>query len=176
MGGEKKKKISGEKLTRLFTDGGVIKSNPSEYGGTWAWCLVQDDDIKVEVGSGIILPEEMGVRAVTNNMSELYAAIMGLEAMVEGWCGTLYTDSKVTMYRLMNSDSFKGIPTKLVGRCLKLRRNRKWKIAHIGGHPNRKALQEGVDSRGLEVSPHNVWCDKECKRVAQKYMEERGAA
>ena len=116
----------------LYVDGGVIQSNPSRLGGAWAWCLVDRDRI-VRRDSGIIEPGDMGVALVTNNQTELLAAVRGLEAMSSDWAGTLYTDSKVTLARLQGGERFNGVPNWLRIRTLELRRKRRWVVALVAG-------------------------------------------
>jgi ribonuclease HI len=157
----------------LYVDGGVIGKNPSAYGGTFAWCLVQNNQVKTS-GSGIILPAEFeGFQKITNNVSEIYAALEGLQAVGIEWEGTLWTDSLVTLRRLLGSQSFKGVPTSLRTMCLELRRARKWTARLLAGHPSRKMLSSGFNDKGVPVSCWNVWCDKECQRLSRQYLERR---
>ena len=162
-------------MQQLFVDGGVIKQNPSPFGGTWAWCLVEDGE-KVEGRSGVILPEDLGTKkkVVTNNQTELLAAVQGLSALPLTWAGTLFTDSKVTLHRLLGSPSFNGIPQWLVRKTLELRRNRKWTATLVKGHPTRIEAENGRTKRGTLVSPWNKWCDDECKRLAKNFLANGG--
>lgn len=157
----------------LYTDGGCIKTNPSALGGTWAWTLVDRRGNRVECDSGVIVPQDFDVAKITNNQMELYAAVMGLEAMRAGWCGMLYTDSQVTLYRLTVSYKFNGISSDLKQRCLRLRANKLWTPLLCGGHPTKQALADGYDHRGYPVHLANVWCDDECKRNAHKFLSRK---
>jgi ribonuclease HI len=160
----------------LYVDGGVIGKNPSAHGGTFAWCLVQNNQVKTS-GSGIILPVEFeGFQKISNNVSELVAALEGLQATLiiqPEWEGTLWTDSLVTLRRLLGSQSFKGVPVALRTMCLELRRARKWTARLLAGHPSRKMLSSGFNERGTPVSTWNVWCDKECQRLSRQYLDGR---
>ena len=149
----------------LFCDGGVIGSNPSAFGGTWGWCLILDGEM-LRHGSGIITPEEARREAVTNNLTELYAAVRALEA-TRGKITTLHTDSKVTQHRLNGGNKFVGVPHWLVKRT---RMCGIVKAVLVGGHPTKKELRDGKRERnGLPVSLWNVFCDRECTRLAKEY-------
>lgn len=154
----------------LYTDGGCIGANPSPIGGAWAWCLVRDG-VKVKHDSDIIVAgEDCHPDEITNNYTELYAAVMGLEAMGKNWRGTLYTDSLVTKSRITDGVSFNGIPNSLRSAILDLRRGRRYKVVLLAGHPTRKELAAGVARRnGNPVSKWNVWCDRECNRLAEAH-------
>ncbi len=56
----------------LFCDGGVIQKNPSPLGGTYAYCLVEQDK-RVWERAGVIGTDESGTPAVTNNLTEMLA-------------------------------------------------------------------------------------------------------
>ena len=155
----------------LFCDGGVIAKNPSTYGGTWAWTLLDAHRKRVAYDSGVIIPNDWGRKSISNNFAELYAAIVALEAMPNGWRGILHTDSLVTVYRLERGVEPHKVHRNLTKRLDALTKNRKWKVSHIGGHPNKKALADGVDKRGLPVHEANVFCDQECKRQAELFMK-----
>ncbi len=161
-------------MTNLYADGGVIRSNPSPYGGTFAWLLVDENDKRISCDSGVIEPKNVGMLKITNNLSELWAAISALEAMPPNWAGTIWSDSKITCYRLTTSDKFNGIPRDLKYKCLRLRRWAKWKVRHLGGHPTKRELLAGVDGRGLVVSKYNCWCDLRCGEEALRFLRRLG--
>lgn len=156
----------------IYTDGGVAGKNPSVIGGSWAWIWVDENNIDMEWNCGIVTPKEIGLPAVTNNLTELLAAVEALESVPLCWKGTLYTDSKVTMHRLLGSNALVGIPQSLRLRLLEVRRNRKYKAVLIGGHPTKAQLQKGHKSNGIPVSKHNVWCDKTCQKKAEELIKE----
>ena len=155
-------------MLSLFTDGGVIGRNPSLLGGTWAWCLIDGDEI-IRSASGAVDPKDIDLLTVSNNTTELLAAVLGLEATGPGFSGVWYTDSKVTVYRLTTSTKFKGCPDWLRNRALAVRENQKYTVKLLGGHPNKAELTTGIRSDGAPVSKWNVWCDKECRRLAKEY-------
>jgi ribonuclease HI len=163
----------------VYCDGGVIAVNPSPHGGTWAWLALGEADGRWRQESGLVLPweppfgEGKAVMAgpITNNQMELYAAVMALEAVPKGWAGILWTDSQVTLARLLGGCSFAGIHPSLKQRALDLRRGRKWTVKLVAGHPTRKELAAGTRERnGFPVSRWNVWCDEECQRLAREFL------
>lgn len=158
-------------MLELFTDGGCIGPNPSKKGGTWAWCLIDSGAI-VRSACGVVVPADVDLPAVTNNITELLAAVLGLEAVGPDFDGIWHTDSKVTVYRLTTSTAFKGCPDWLRKRVLEVRRGRKYKVALLGGHPNKKELASGVRKDGAAVNRWNVWCDKQCCRLAKEWADE----
>lgn len=157
--------------TSLYCDGGVIVKNPSPYGGTWAWCLVDEFGKKMEYDSGYITPLQIGRKNISNNFTELYAAIQALKSVPRDWDGVIYTDSMITYYRLQESNSFSKITKSLREECYEIRKNRKWKVRLVKGHPNKKDLLEGFSKDGQLVSIHNVFCDNLCKKEGKKYWE-----
>lgn len=157
----------------IYTDGGVIGPNPSELGGTWAYCWVNKNDKRIHTASGIVTPEMVGVDKITNNLTELWAAMEALQSLPEMWRGTIYTDSKITLHRITNSKSFKGIPNTMRLKIFDLRRDHKYKVVLIGGHPTKKQLIAGISKRGYPVSKHNVWCDERCNRLAWKFKNQQ---
>ena len=153
----------------LYVDGGVCGRNPSKIGGTWAWILVEDA-ILVKQASGIVTPEDIGVAAVTNNQTELLAAVRALDAAGKEWQGILWTDSQVTKYRLEDSKSFEGVPSWLRLWTLAIRRQpRRYRIKLLGGHPSLQELEQGCRRDGTPVSKWNVFCDEECQRLAKSF-------
>ncbi len=161
----------------LFVDGGVIGANPSKLGGTWSWCLVQDGVIR-EQDSGLISCEDLEIKTISNNYTELFAALKGIASVTTWncrWDGTVYTDSLITLRRITNGLKFNGIPNSMRLEALHLRRFRRWKVVLIAGHPTKAELESGVARRnGNPVSKWNVFCDEECKRLAAEFMQKKG--
>jgi len=151
----------------LYADGGVVGRNPSSLGGTWAWVLVRGGEV-VRQASGAVTPGDVDVTAVTNNQSELLAAVRALEAMPPGWAGVLRTDSKVTLHRLTHSEKFNGVPQWLRLRALAVRRGRRWRVELVGGHPTRAELAAGrLRKNGLPCCRWNVLVDALCGAAAR---------
>ena len=155
--------------TDIYIDGGVIQSNPSIHGGTWAF--IAGDMRK----SGVVTPRMTGFPMVTNNYTELYAAVMALEQMPDGWSGTIHTDSLITLRRLTyRKAKMNGIDEQLKMR-LDLARHRlgKIKVLHVSGHPTKEELAAGKCTKGRPVSPLNVECDKMCQVEAMRFLVAR---
>jgi len=153
---------------RLYTDGGVIGKNPSAIGGTWAWCLVSPaNQSRVNENCGTVLAGYLGLPTISNNVTELLAAVLGLEWLPGNMNVHLFTDSNVTLLRLTTGKGWKGVPEVLKARALAVR-PRVASATLLGGHPNKKELATGVRKDGFPVSIHNVYCDKLCNELAKK--------
>lgn len=165
----------------IFTDGGVILKNPSTHGGTWAFCWVDADCTgeRTLERSGRVTPAGIGLPTVTNNVTELLAAVEGLESAPDGWAGTLYTDSLVTLRRVEQTErqaKLNGVPEALCVRLAAVKsRLGAYSVVLLGGHPTRAELLEGKRRDGLPCSPHNVWCDLACGREAERFRAEAAA-
>lgn len=163
-------------MNDLFCDGGVILTNPSSYGGSYAWVLIENDQI-IKEGNGIVLPTDVGLPVITNNLMELQAALSGISQMEKGWEGTLWTDSQVTFFRLGSSESFGGIPAKMRAQCLELRRARRWQVKLLKGHPTQVMLNKGYVTNHLgkhiPVNKWNVYCDEKCQQLAKEFLENK---
>lgn len=160
-------------IAALYTDGGVIGRNPSSVGGTWAWCQVDENGVLGRWLSGIVEPIAAGLATITNNYTELLAAVEGLEKLPASWDGTVYTDSQVTLYRISKDRAkakYNGIPAELVAR-VKTAKERlgAYKVVLLGGHPTRAELAAGVRKDGYPCSQHNVFCDKLCGQQAEYF-------
>lgn len=153
----------------LYTDGGVIQVNPSPFGGTWAWCLVEAGQ-RIRQDSGILLPTA-DYPAITNNVTELYALVAGIEALPLDWSGIVFSDSWVSLQRLFLGAKLKNVPAWLVERLQAIRtsgRLSRMTYVLLDGHPTAAQLQIGRGKRGGPVSEFNVWCDAECNRVGRE--------
>jgi hypothetical protein len=75
------------------------------------------------------------------------------------------------LYRLTKGNSFNGVPEWLKDRALEARSNRQWQYDCIlvGGHPTRAELAMGCRKDGKQVSKWNVWVDKRCRNLAEKW-------
>jgi ribonuclease HI len=165
---------------RLYTDGGNVGPNPSALGGTWAAVFVEREvDRALAMASGIVRPwgydaaidstsPRLTVAAISNNVSELLAAVEGMERLPDGWAGVLYTDSGVTRCRLVNKNpSFAGVPLELYQRVAAQRKRfPRLSVVLLDGHPNLDQLASGRGKRGNPVSWWNCRADQECTRLA----------
>ncbi len=156
------------KVIAIYCDGGLIGSNPSTIGGTWAWCHVDKHGKRIAKKSGVLLPQP-GFTC-SNNDTELEAALRGLEALTGPVkVLTLFTDSWVTICRLVNNGS--GLVNEIQERIRKAKAHWPLELVLLGGHPTKKELKVGRRKDGKPVSVHNVWCDKACTRRADEYKE-----
>lgn len=152
----------------LYTDGGVIHVNPSPMGGTWAWCLVENGQ-RLRQDSGLLLPTAE-YPTVSNNVTELYALVAGIEALPEDWAGLIFSDSWVSLQRLFLGAKLKNVPPWLVERLGAIQasgRLARMTYQLLDGHPTAAQLLDGKGKRGGPVSEFNVWCDEECGRVGR---------
>lgn len=161
-------------IVALYCDGGVIQKNPSPIGGTWAWCGVDAGGSRV-VECGGVVPVN-GERLITNNHTEQMAIVKALEAMPDGWSGTVYSDSMIALGRVFKGWRTKNLPVNVSQRAAAA-------VARLGtietvllqGHPTKADLECGIGAkRGFPVSIHNVWCDQECARQAREYLQAKG--
>lgn len=164
-------------FTEVYTDGGCIGANPSPIGGTWACCRVSAEGERTDEQSGILRPADYGLSVITNNVSELAALVWAVLALPEGWEGTVCSDSEISLIRLFRAGALNNVPERLV-EDLRLARARlprlRLRYRLLDGHPTREQLAAGVGKRGHPVSPHNVWCDRECTRLARLHGREDG--
>jgi hypothetical protein len=162
-------------MIEVYTDGGLAKSNPSKYGGAWAFVLVED---------GLIQHQESGAiyahgTPVTNNMVELMAVVEAYDHLMQATGGTtprttLYCDSSLTIQRVFHEARLNGIPAWLSKRLGGLLRQRAFVLTTpvlIKGHPSRAELAAGVAKGGLPVSRWNVLADRLCTEKARELLE-----
>jgi ribonuclease HI len=151
----------------LYTDGGTIGPNPSPLGGTWCWCLIEEEHM-LSWDCGIMTPKNLELPNATNNVMELYAAVRGLFSVPRDWKGMLYTESNITIGRLYSSWRCKGCPTWLRERVRKIKL---WnKPILLGGHPTKIELAQGKRRDGKLVSKWNVFCDERCSELSRDFQ------
>lgn len=160
----------------LYTDGGVVLKNPSTIGGTWAWCLVEDDKVILH-DSGHITPKQMKSVTVTNNQTELLAVIAGLSGVRDDEIVEVRSDSEITLGRVFKGYAFNNIPTwiltALKNEKARLTNFKKFTYELMDGHPTQEQVERGIGKKGHVTSKWNVWCDEECKRQARKLLLEQ---
>ncbi len=156
----------------LFADGGVLGPNPSEIGGSWAFCRVVDG-VQVDTRSGVVLPQKIGMRTVSNNISELYAIIAGIKSLPPDWRGTIVTDSLVTLRRRFPGAKMNGVPDAMA-RFARLYFDKVidngCRFTLVDGHPTKEHLLTGFGKRGNRVSKWNKWCDTGCNEAGKAYL------
>jgi ribonuclease HI len=163
-------------IVAIYTDGGVILKNPSTIGGTWAWCAVDADGNRV-IERGGVVPARDG-QQITNNHMEQIALTLALEAMPEGWSGTVYSDSMIALGRVFKGWRLKNLPANVAKRsAAAVARLGEIQTVLLQGHPTKADLARGIGAkRNLPVSIFNVWCDAECGRQAKAFLEKQETA
>lgn len=163
--------IAGVEPHAVYADGGVIRVNPSPHGGTWAWCWVDAGGARIRSAAGLILPGDIGMETVSNNVSEFMALARSLRSLPDGWSGTVYSDSRVTLGRIFEGWRDKGLPWHWIEAARRnLERLGAVRPVLLDGHPTKAQLAAGLGKRGNPVSEHNVFCDAECGRVARQFL------
>ena len=158
-------------IAAIYADGGVILKNPSNIGGTWAWVGVDKNGNRLIEESGVV-PAPSG-RPVSNNHTEQIAITKALEAMEDGWSGTVYSDSNIALGRVFKGWREKNLPRNISERSrIAVQRLGKIEAVLLQGHPTKKDLESGIGKkRNLPVSIHNVRCDELCGIEAKKFLE-----
>lgn len=181
----------------VYADGGVLFHSRSPFGGTWAWRHVNRAGDVVCQEAGVAVPRRYArqqidrlldvpthvapLETVTNNYTELLAALHGLEALPDRWSGTVCSDSQITLgrisgqYRKMN-----GIPEAIQER-LRVQRRRlgEIRVRLLAGHPSKDDLTAGTKAKNgvlYPVSLHNVWCDARCTDLGRRLANAIGAS
>lgn len=183
------------RVRTLYCDGGLALANPSLIGGSIAWCGVASLDTRPRIkgqlpggldhdaprviaGSAYIV-KPAKVESVTNNQVELWAIVRALESMPPGWKGRVCSDSNCSIERIFHNAALKNIPEKMVERMHAA-------IAHVdikaceyvllAGHPAEDDLEAGFHKKkGLPVSHHQRYCDKQCGREIERMIAEESA-
>lgn len=159
---------------QLFVDGGLIQSNPSLIGGTWAYRLIHNGEA-VRENAGVITLKDSEMPRVSNNLSEMLALLKGLNILPFDWRGTVFSDSKITLGRAFAN--WHWSKTELPDWMLNQLLNQKARLVHwnqihcalLDGHPTKAQLQSGFGKRGHRVHEHQKWCDEACTKQANKY-------
>lgn len=190
-------------IAAICADGGCVQSNPSPYGGTWAWCAIDADGQRVIDQSGVVLTE-LGAHSayaqlaanghhtqllrrpsISNNVMEYLALRNALRTLPDGWRGTIYSDSQITLGRLFAHKAHdgwtllgvrpaalpwrvKGIPDRWVEDArAHVERLGPCTVQLLNGHPTAADFARGFGKRGYPVSEHNVHVDGLCSMLAR---------
>jgi ribonuclease HI len=181
-------------VTSVWTDGGVLLSNPSRIGGTAAFRMVDAaDNVVLErcfLYVPFLTPWHPHIPNVTmlrwphaqisNNVTELEAVLQAFFVLPGGWSGTVYSDSKITLGRVFSGYQLKGIDADRAG-MLFSRKECLGSLSSVlvAGHPTQRELSIGYKDKKLEgggtvrylVSRHNVACDQMCTAAAAAYLK-----
>jgi ribonuclease HI len=168
-------------MTGLFTDGGLYGDrNPSPVGGPWAFVYVDDDEI-ITYDCGFVSPLDYDT-PVTNNITELEAAVRGLERYLHERGHKqpvdLYTDSMTTISRLRRPlrPKMKNVPDRLRQRLISITEVIKVRTILVAGHPTIEELRAGQTAKGTPVSYWNQYCDDLCNEVKRTHVPGRPAS
>lgn len=150
-------------VTAVYADGGVLNRNPSEVGGTWAFCLVNAIGGRVFGQAGHVAAEEVApLPWVSNNLTEVVALLLALENLPDGWAGAAFSDSKNAIRAHMAAADLDPrkpgyLPDELWGRMVAARQRLgaiRWTL--LGGHPRntswRPATGPGTTSRSARTT------------------------
>lgn len=150
----------------LYADGGVIDKNPSPIVGTWAWVLADSRDKLRAQGSGIIIPSEISLDAVTvtNNQTELLSILQGLGMVnYKGWkLRYIYSDSQVTLGRVFKGHALNNIPPWMV----ELKRDL---LPVLKG-------AKGIWVRGHNGNKWNEYVDAAARTAGERLIQDLGRA
>lgn len=146
----------------LYTDGSTIVRNPSQYGGTYSFILVQYDNKEILRSSGVYIPKNMGTSTVTNNQMELLAILIGLQSAKEHklHITKIRSDSKIALGRMFQGWRLKNIPDWMV----ELKDS-----FSVGGI-------RGEFVKGHNGNKWNELADQICEREAVSYLQRSGLA
>ena len=169
----------GMKIGSVYADGGVIGSNPSEIGGTYAYRLIEENGKEVHyIDKAFVLTAHKNGGLVTNNQTEMLAVLSALEQVPDDWAGTLYSDSQVTLGRVFMGWKWANVPKfmheKYKALRARLSRFEDIRFILLDGHPTKAQLLAGKGKRGRPVSEHNVWCDHACTEAGELYLAQVG--
>ena len=158
-------------IVAIFTDGGVIKKNPSAIGGTWAFVCVDAQNEKIYEESGVV-PAPNG-KSITNNQTEIIAIIKALEAMPENWNGILFSDSKISLGRVFEGWKMEGLTTNIIARAIaaKNRAGKDVKPILLQGHPTKKMLV--FKSRHADFNRKINQPLRRCRKVSRRHRQEK---
>lgn len=169
-----------ERIVAAYCDGGMIGTNPSRIGGTWAFCFIGESGQRIYEKSGYVFPGRYDKDVVTNNHTEFEAMGRMLRALPEKWSGMVYSDSRLTIGRAFRNWKCKGIPDHIQASMrAAVKRLGNVTPVLVGGHPTKEEMQKGKRADGMPCSTHNDWCDRECQRRGRTYaglMEKEEAA
>ena len=100
----------------IWISSATIGSDPSKLGAAWAWCRVDKRGERREEHSGLLVPKDLGISAVTKNVVDLKAVVCALWSLPDSWSGKVLTDSAAICNCLVDPEkaTMKGMPSSLV--------------------------------------------------------------
>lgn len=166
----------GDRVNRLYTDGGVIQKNPSPIGGTWAYCLVTIKGNLMYEDYDVERADRFNGKLVTNNQMELLAVIRGLQTLRRDMVVHICSDSEITLGRLFHGYAMENIPEwmleELAQERSRLTQFKNFKYTLLSGHPTKSQLITGTGRNSHPVSQWNQRADSLCKLAGKEYIGE----
>ncbi len=148
-------------IKELYIASGLIGSNPSAIGVTYANRLVGDNG-SCHDRSGVLPSWKIEFTAVvTNNQAEMWAMLEGLRRLPEIFSGTIYSRNQVTLGRIFSGWKWTNIPS--------------W-IHQIYRMQRKRLLNWGEIKYTLvdAENEHYKWCKQACREAGEKFLAEIG--
>lgn len=149
-------------ITDLYIASGLIGSNPSAIGATYATRLVHHTGMCFDRSDVLAVWKIEFGGVVTNNQAEMYAMLEGLRRLPEEFRGTIYSRSQVTLLRVFGNYQWKDIPS--------------W--MHMVYQVNRKRLINWSEIKYVLADGHNEHIKalkKACREAGEGFMAQIGA-
>ncbi len=147
-------------IRELYIASGLIGSNPSMIGGTYAWRLTFDHRDPVDCAAVLPMSEIGG--PVTNNQAEMLALLTGLERLPESFCGSIHSQSMVTLGRAFQGWRWRNIPG--------------WMHQRYQLQRARLVYWHQIDHLLVDdQNEHIKWCMQACREAGDAYMATIGA-
>lgn len=162
----------------VYADGGLCLSNPSPYGGSWAYVMVDENQKVFREQSGFMTPQQLEMPVATNNVMELYALVRAILCTSVDASPHFYTDSKVTLLRVFGGSRLANVPAWLLEATeaaqFLLPCFPGFAYTLLQGHPSQIELNGGTGDTGRPVSIHNARCDELCRTQANYWQAKNG--
>ena len=162
-----------KRITAVVADGGTVGNGSTGpiFVMAFAFRHIDENDQVAEWGSGIVEPNQMNALRKTSHTAEIWAIIMALRDLPQGWSGKLLTDTRGAAAAVLGSELPADFPFWLREYCRGIRtRLGEVEIVSVGSHPTVDERRRGVMNDGWRlVSEHHIWCDQECNRLKYAY-------
>ncbi len=168
------------KIGRVVCDGGIARVNPSPDGGMWAFRARGVCGTLVAEAVGVVLPSEIGMTTVSNNLTEALAVLIALEWLPAGWSGEVRTDSLNAIRVFRDDPEREWLPRDIVeraGEALDRVGRITWTL--VKGHPLKKHIVRShagetvLSAKGYPYCLDNHWADEACTQAWKTYKESK---